>query len=70
MSERSAARRQGQRRLVAAILALGLAAAIALIAATRGHGEIALEVAPLPLLGVADSETTLIGATPSGEAWG
>lgn len=70
MNERDAARRQGQRRLVAAMLALGLAAAIALIAATRGQGEPAFQPAPLPLLGVADAETILMGAAATGEAWG
>jgi hypothetical protein len=70
---RRIARREGQRRLALAVLSLGLTSAIALIAATRGHGQVATESAPLPLLGAADFETTLIGASPAGpagEAWG
>lgn len=69
MSGRERARREGHRRLALAVLSLGLAAAITLIAATRGSGAPGSEPAPLPLLGVADSETTLMGATPGGEAW-
>lgn len=73
MSRRQIARRQGQRRLAVAVFALGLTAAIALIAATRGSGLVVTESAPLPLLGAADSETTLIGSAPAGpaaETWG
>lgn len=62
-------RREGQRRLALAVLSLGLAAAIVLVAATRGSGAAAGETLPLPLLGVADPEATLMGATPGGEAW-
>jgi hypothetical protein len=72
VSRREQARREGHRRLALAVLTLTLASAIALIAATRGSGAAGSEPAPLPLplLGVADPETTLIGATPAGEAWG
>jgi hypothetical protein len=67
------ARRQGQRRLALLVLIIGLATTIALIVAARGNGEIRTEAVPLPLLGAADSETTLIGSAPAGapgEAWG
>jgi hypothetical protein len=73
VSRQEQARREGHRRLALVGLPLGLALAIALIAATRSHGEIAAFPGPLPLLGVADSETTLMGAAPEGvpgEAWG
>ena len=61
------------RRLAAATLAVCLAGLIAAIAATQGHGAAAGETAPLPQLGAADSEATLMGAAPAGlpgEAWG
>jgi hypothetical protein len=73
VSRSEAARRQGQRRLAILVLTVGLAALIALTVAARGHGEVSSEAAPLPLLGAADSETTLIGSAPAGapgEAWG
>jgi hypothetical protein len=62
-------RAQGQRRLSLTVLLLGLAAAIALIAATRGQGLVGSEVNPLPQLGVADPETILMGEG-GGEVWG
>ena len=51
--------------------ALLLAATLAVV--PPAGGESASAVGPLPLLGVADPETTLIGASPggaAGEAWG
>lgn len=56
------------------ILGFGALAALVLIVAAPGRSRSELPpVAPLPLLGVADSETILMGAAPAGEpgeAWG
>jgi hypothetical protein len=61
-------------RLLGAALAFLLAVALALLTALPGSGAgTPPGVAPLPLLGVADSGMTLMGAAPSGpaaEAWG
>jgi hypothetical protein len=62
-------RREGQRRLALALLCLGFTVAVTLVAATRGSGAAAGEPAPLPLLGAADPEASLMGSSAAGEAW-
>jgi hypothetical protein len=69
MSRRERIRREGQRRLAVAVLSLGLAAVVTLLAATRGTGAAGGEPGPLPLLGAADPEASLMGSSSSGEAW-
>ena len=68
-------REKAHRKVGLGLLGLALAVAIALVTASRGSGAAGsdLNPGPLPLLGSADSEMTLMGAAPAGpagEAWG